>query len=630
MLLKITNGALSFGAETVLENVNIEINAGEKIAVVGRNGAGKTTLLRCITGELTMEEGTGEEPFAVTRAGGLVIGYLRQIGFTDESATMIDEILTVFKPLTDTEAEMNALVARMQTETDDKLVARYAALQERFEFLGGYTYQKEYSAMIKKFGFTEADRQKRISEFSGGQRTKIAFIKLLLAHPDILLLDEPTNHLDIAAIRWLENYIKNYKSAVVMVSHDRAFIEKTVDKVYEIEYGETRGYKGNYSDFERQKRLNYEKQVKDYEARQAEIARLSRLVERFRYKANKAAMAQSKLKQIQRLKTMDRPEGYDTQTFHAHFQPQNESVERVLTAAGLTVGYDHPLATVDLELKRGQKLGVIGENGIGKSTFLKTIMGQIKPLSGEFAFGRRVEIGYFNQQIAQYRSDSTVLDDFCAAFPALSVTEARTALGSFLFTGDDVFKTLSELSGGERVRLALCKLFKKQPNLLILDEPTNHMDIVGKATLEEMLLAYTGTVIVVSHDRYLINKVADRLLVFTPGSAVLYPMRYAEYEQQQTEEETPAPALNKPVSGGKKTYSSPLKDKARRERRMEQLETKIGVLEAEIADLNQQLTDPEIFADYVKIGQIQAALEEKNAALAALTEEWLRLSETDA
>ena len=634
MLFKITNGSVSFGADTVLENIDFEIRDREKIAVVGRNGEGKSTLLKCITGEVNMEEGTGEAPFSVSKVGNPVIGYLKQIAFTDETISMIDEIMTVFKPITDTERKMQELLKEIELNPDEKKIKTYSALSDRFEFLGGYTYKKEYSVMIKKFGFTEEDKLKPLCEFSGGQRTKIAFIKLLLSHPDILLLDEPTNHLDVTAIKWLENYIKAYKSAVVIVSHDRMFVEKTVDKVYEIEYGETQCYKGNYSDFEKQKRANYQKQLKDHEYQRAEIDRLMRLVERFRYKATKAAMVQSKLKQIERMKIVDKPDRYDLKSFHANFQPQTESVKKVLTLSELEIGYDAPLAKINFELFKGQKLGVIGDNGIGKSTLLKTLVREIKPLSGAFEFGIKTEVGYFNQQMAELVSDKTVIDDFHDEFPLLNETQVRTALGSFLFSGEDVFKCVNDLSGGERVRLALCKLFKRRPNVLILDEPTNHMDIVGKETLENMLCEYTGTVIVVSHDRYFINKVVDRLLAFENKNAVFYPYGYAEYElieKERAEKENASD--NKPeksastLSGGKKTFSTPLKDRGRKERRVKKLEELIEKGESEIAVLSARLEDPAVYSDYVKVSEIQLSLEKLQLQQDEYSEEWLILSE---
>ena len=633
MLFKIKNGAVSFGADTILENIDFEIKDREKIAVVGRNGAGKSTLLKCVVGQVEMEEGTGEEPFSVTKAGNPNVGYLAQIAFTDENKSLLDEVLTVFKPILDTEQKMQTLLKEIEINPDEKKIKEYSALNDRFEFLGGYTYKKEYSVMIKKFGFSEQDKVKPISEFSGGQRTKIAFIKLLLSHPDILLLDEPTNHLDVTAIKWLEGYIKNYKSAVIIVSHDRMFIERTVDKVYEIEYGETRCYHGNYSDFEKVKKENYQKQLKDHEYQREEIARLTRLIERFRYKATKAKMVQSKIKQIERMKIIDKPDRYDLKTFHANFQPQTESVKKVLTARDLAVGYDSVLGVVNFELLRGQKLGVIGDNGVGKSTFLKTLVKDIDALSGSFEFGIKTEIGYFNQQMAEYSSDKTLYEDFHDVFPRLNETEVRTALGAFLFTGEDVFKRVSDLSGGERVRLALCKMFKKRPNVLILDEPTNHMDIVGKETLENMLKEFTGTVIFVSHDRYFVNKVADKLLVLNGKDAVFYPFGYAEYEliereRLEREELERAPEKSIATGGGtKKTFSTPLKDKSRKLKRVEKLEKLITECEKELSLIGKELEDPNVYSDYIKVNELQEKMNKVQLDYDAYSEEWLTLSD---
>ena len=633
MLFKIKNGSVFFGADTVLENIDFEIKDREKVAVVGRNGSGKSTLLKCITGEIIPEEGTGEEPFSITKVGSPVIGYLKQIAFTDENAKMLDEVLTVFEPILSAERKIQQLLKEIEVNPDEKKIKTYSDLNDRYEFMGGYTYKKEYSVMIKKFGFTEEDKEKRMCEFSGGQRTKIAFIKLLLSHPDVLILDEPTNHLDITAVKWLEGYIKSYKSAVVIVSHDRMFVERTVDKVYEIEYGETKCYKGGYSDFERQKRENYQKQLKDHEYQKEEIARLMRLVERFRYKATKAKMVQSKLKQIEHMKIVDKPDRYDLRTFHASFTPQTESVKGVLTVKDLVVGYDRALGKINLELFRGQKLGVIGDNGVGKSTFLKTLVRSIKPLSGSFEFGLKTEIGYFDQQMATHTSDKTVMDDFHDEFPLLNHTEVRSALGAFNFSGEDVFKKVCDLSGGERVRLALCKIFKRRPNVLILDEPTNHMDIVGKETLENMLKEYTGTVVFVSHDRYLVNKVADKLLVFEDGGAVFYPFGYNEYEileREREEKQNSSDFLeNKKTSGsgGKKDFSTPLKDKGKKERRVKKLEELIEKSGLEIERINNELLSPEVYSDYVKVGELQQQLEKVQAENDAYTEEWLVLIE---
>lgn len=515
MNLKITNGSVEYGAETILEEINIEIKDKEKIAIIGRNGAGKSTLLKAIINNDLLTQGTGEEKFNIYKEGNPVIGYLKQMEFEDDQITMIDEILKVYKPITNLEQKIEQIVEKMQTDKSEELAKEYSKAMDRYEFLDGYTYKKEYETAINKFGFSPEDKLKKISEFSGGQRTKIAFIKLLLSKPDILLLDEPTNHLDIETIEWLEQYLKNYSKSVVIVSHDRMFLNKIVNKVYEIEYGVTTAYSGNYTFFEEQKKINYEKQLKDYEYQQKEIKRLNDIVTRFKYKPTKAKMAMSKLKQIERMVKIEAPNKYDLTTFKTNFIIEKQSGKDVLFAKDLEIGYNKTLQKISLNVYRGQKIGIIGENGIGKSTLLKTLVGIIPKISGEFEFGHNVQIGYFDQQMALLDSEKTVLEDFSEEFPNLTTTELRNSLAAFMFYGEDVFKKINMLSGGEKVRLQLCKILKKGPNLLILDEPTNHMDIIGKESLELLLKEYTGTIIFVSHDRFFVNKIADTLLIFT-------------------------------------------------------------------------------------------------------------------
>ena len=480
MLYMINHGAVSYGANTILTNINFEINAGQKIAVVGRNGCGKTTLLKLIEGEVALEKRDSDEDIYIAKSGNPVIGYLKQIAFADETISMETEVRKVFEPYREKQRELEAQRQIMESDPSELNIRIYTQMQEQFTDMGGYYYEKEYETMLRKFGFTEADKKKPLREFSGGQQTKLGFIKMLLSKPDILLLDEPTNHLDIETIEWLENYLKAYNRAVVIVSHDRLFLDRIVDTVYEIEYGITHRYSGNYTSFVEQKKAAWDKQEKDYQAQQKEIARLMEIVEKFKNKPTKVAMTRSKLKQIEHMEKIAPPQRYDLKAFHANFQPEVETGKEVFTARNLQIGYDRVLSEVNLTLERGQKLGIVGGNGLGKSTFLKTMMGMIQPLGGEYQYGIRVQIGYFDQQMAHYTSDATVMDDYWAEYPNLTQTEVRNALGAFLFTGDDVFKQVSMLSGGERVRLALCKILKKKPNLLILDEPTNHMDIVGK------------------------------------------------------------------------------------------------------------------------------------------------------
>ena len=375
MNYKIINGSISYGAETILEEINFEIKEKDKIAIIGRNGAGKSTFLNALIDNEILEEGIGEEKFHVYKQGNPNIGYLKQINFENSNKTMMEEILEVYEPLIRLEEKIKEKEKRLQELTDDKTIKEYTNTLEQYEIQGGYLYKKEYETAIKKFGFKEEDKDKKITAFSGGQRTKIAFLKLLLSKPDILLLDEPTNHLDIVAIEWLENYLKNYPKAVVIVSHDRMFLDKIVNKVYEIEYASMVEYKGNYADYERQKRENYEKQLKDYEYQQAEIKRLQAIADRFRYKPTKAKMALSKLKKIEQMTIIEKPEQYDLKTFYANFDVKIQSGKMVLKVEKLQIGYDKPIAEISFELYKGQKLAIIGENGTGKSTLLKTLNG---------------------------------------------------------------------------------------------------------------------------------------------------------------------------------------------------------------------------------------------------------------
>ena len=473
--------------------------------------------------------------------------------------------------------------------------------------------------------------KKSIREFSGGQRAKISFIKLLLSKPDILLLDEPTNHLDIAAIEWLEQYLKQYPRAVVIVSHDRMFLNKIVNKVYEIEYGVTTAYSGNYEFFEMQKKVNYEKQLKDYEYQQKEIKRLNDIVTRFKYKPTKAKMAMSKLKQIERMVKIEVPNRYDTTTFKTNFVIDKQSGRDVLYAKDLKIGYTTPIQELSVEIHRGQKLAVIGENGIGKSTFLKTLMGTIEKIDGTLEFGHNVNIGYFDQQIALLDSEETVLDNFSQEFPELTTTELRNSLAAFMFYGDDVFKKINMLSGGEKVRLALCKILKKGPNLLILDEPTNHMDIIGKESLELLLQAYTGTIIVVSHDRFFINKIADSLLIFKSSGVSYFDGKYEDYERELEEAETEE-KITKPeesVKQEKPANNLYLKQKEMNKisNRIKKLERDIDALENNANEINEQLSNECNYSDYEKLSELQAQIERINSEIEEKMSEWEKLQE---
>ena len=626
MNFRITNGSISFGAETILEEINFEVKGKEKVAIVGRNGAGKSTLLNAIINNEMLSEGIGDEKFNIYKEGSPKIGYLKQIDFEDDSITMLDEILKVYKEIKDIEQKLENLVVKMNENSTEELVKEYSKTRDRYELLDGYTYKKEYETAINKFGFKEDDKYKKISEFSGGQKTKIAFIKLLLSKPDILLLDEPTNHLDITTIEWLEGYLKNYSKAVVIVSHDRMFINKIVDKVYEIEYGATTEYSGNYEFFEKQKRINYERQLKDFEFQQKEIAGLTKVIDRFRYKATKARMAQSKLKQIERMVKVEEPNKYDLKTFKTNFELSKESGNNVLAVENLKVGYNETLKEVSFKLYKGRKLGIIGSNGTGKSTLLKTIVGQINPLGGKIDVGHNVEIGYFDQQMALLNSDKTVFDEFYDEFPHLTVTEVRNSLAAFMFYGEDVFKTISMLSGGEKVRLTLSKILKKGPNLLILDEPTNHMDIVGKESLEDMLKNYDGTLIFVSHDRFFVNKIADSILCFDGKDVKYYDYGYENYLEKRDEEAEKEVKVEQKTKE-KKTYINPLKEKEKVEKKITKLEEKIMIKENEKESLQSELLREEIYTDYVKVGDINSQISKIDEEINNIMTEWEELNE---
>lgn len=675
MLYQISNGAVAFGDDVILHSIDFEIRNTEKIAIVGRNGCGKTTLLKLISGEVEMEKLDSDESAFIAKAGNPEIGYLKQIAFDDPDVTLEQEVRKCFVKMDERKAELARAAAELEHDYSDEKVARYTAMEEAFKDDGGYYYEKEYEVMIRKFGFSDDERKKPIRDFSGGQQTKIAFIKLLLSKPDILLLDEPTNHLDVTTIEWLEGYLKSYPKAVVVVSHDRMFLDNVVDVVYEIEYGTARRYPGNYTNFIARKKENYDKQMKDHIAQQKEIERLQRMVTQFKGKPTKTAMAQSKQKAIDRMVIIEAPDKYDNKTFHANFQPEKETGNDVLYTSELAIGYDHPLSVVSLDLKRGEKLGILGGNGLGKSTFLKTIVGKIPALSGEYRFGTNVQIGYFDQQMAMYTSSKTVLDDFWDEYPNLTETEARNALGAFLFSGEDVFKNVNMLSGGEKVRLALCKILKTRPNVLVLDEPTNHMDIVGKETLESMLKDYKGTLIFVSHDRYFVKKVATQLLVFEDGTTNLYQFGYEQYQEkldreaeesknvyrgnaifggaisqngssqtgsdvkrstsqtgaagnvgESTNANSAAQAGGMAVSSTGKAYYNPGKERSKIQKKVKKAEEDLAVKEAKLDELKAELMKPEYQSSYSKLTEIQNEIDALEEEILIDMEAWEELS----
>lgn len=659
MRYQIKHALVQYAADTILKDVNFEIHDKEKIAIVGRNGCGKTTLLKLIAGDIEMSNLDSDEECGIFMAGKQEIGFLRQISFTDGEITVEEEIKKTFAPVFECEARMAEIEQMLHQGADaPKLLYEYDSLQKKMEALQGYTWKRDMQVMFQQFGFVLEDLQRPIGSFSGGQQTKVAFIKLLLSRPDIMLLDEPTNHLDLPTIEWLENYLKSYDKAVVIVSHDRMFLDRIIDVTYEIEYHKIKRYPGNYSAFMKRKEENLIKQEKDYEEQQKEIQRLTEWIEKWKNTPTKVAATRSKRMAIEHMEKIEKPRRFDTRAFHAMFTPRIESYTEVLTAKKLKIGYDKELSEVSFTLRKGERLAILGENGKGKSTLLKTIVGMVDALGGSFTIGHNVEWGYFDQQKAVVNDadpEQTVLDNFWEEYPDLLREDVRSALGSFLFSQEEVMKKMGQLSGGEKVRLALCKMFQTKPNLLILDEPTNHMDIVGKQALEQMLVGFPGTVLFVSHDRYFIRQVATGILEFGTETAKQYDCPYEDYllekekfagMQNVSADKAENKSANKSgnklvgnVSGtgakgtsavptledvfDKRTYNNPGKIRSRLLKQLEKYEKQLAESEEKAASLQMQLMDPALASDYQKLMELQMQLEAEEHQQETLLERML-------
>ena len=681
MRIRISHANVQFGGDVILQDINFEVRDNEKIAIVGRNGCGKTTLLKLIAHDIGMSNIDSDEECGYETAGKQEIGFLRQINFTDTEITVEDEIKKVFEPIFECERRMRELEENMKSSDDASILREYAAIQSKMEALHGYTWKQDMETIFQRFGFKLSDLKRPIGSFSGGQQTKVAFIKLLLTRPDIMLLDEPTNHLDMPTIEWLEGYLKTYDRAVVIVSHDRMFLDKVADVTYEIEYHHIKRYAGNYTAFMKRKEEDLIKQEKDYEEQQKEIKRLTEWIEKWKNTPTKVAATHSKRMAIEHMVKIEKPRRFDTKAFHARYIPRIESYTNVINAKNLEIGYDKVLSTVTFLLQKKERLAVIGENGKGKSTLLKTLVGEIPALGGEFKFGQNVEWVYFDQHKAvmeRFDPEQTVLDNFWEAYPDYLREEVRSALGGFLFSGEEVEKKMGQLSGGEKVRLALCKMLQTRPNLLILDEPTNHMDIVGKDALEKMLNEYEGTVLFVSHDRYFISRVATGILEFSSeesikGNVKQYKMSYELYLEEKERERaglvvnngsagsagggknavssaadaatagaaagamagitsgaaagvcvganTSAPTLDDVFD--KKTYYNPGKVLSRLKKQLEKYEKLLAQSEEKTSEYKLQLMNPELATDYPKLMEIQNKLDEEEKNQESILERML-------
>ncbi|AAU22205.2 ABC-F family ATP-binding cassette domain-containing protein [Bacillus licheniformis] len=637
MILQVNQLSKSFGADTILTNIKLEVRSRDRIAVVGRNGAGKSTLLKIIAGKLSYEKGD------IIKPKDLTMGYLDQHSGLDSKLTLKEELLSVFDFLKKMEKEMRAIEEKMAQAGPDKLeslMKTYDRLQQEFKDKGGYQYEAEVRSVMHGLGFAGFDDSVRVQDLSGGQKTRLALGKMLLTKPDLLILDEPTNHLDIDTLTWLEQYLQSYSGAILIVSHDRYFLDKVVTQVYEITRSQSKKYIGNYSSYLQLKAEQLERETKLYEKQQDEIAKLQDFVDRNLARASTTKRAQSRRKQLERMEIMDKPLG-DEKSASFRFEITRQSGNDVLRVEDLTVSYqDQPplLRSLDFRITRGESVALVGPNGIGKSTLLKALIQKLQPVSGTIATGSHVSIGYYDQEQAELTSSKRVLDELWDDYPEMNEKDIRTCLGNFLFSGEDVLKPVHALSGGEKARLALAKLMLQKANFLILDEPTNHLDLDSKEVLENALIDYPGTILFVSHDRYFINRIATKVLELSRDKAEEYLGDYDYYTEKkaqqlelkelekQTEERQKA-ASEKP--GAKKSYEEEkeLKRKERqRQRRIEDIETRITAIEEQIEKNEELLCNPDVFQDHEKVQEIHSENEQLNEELEQLLSEWETLS----
>ncbi|MBY7125902.1 ABC-F family ATP-binding cassette domain-containing protein [Bacillus sp. 16GRE42] len=641
ILLQVNALTKLYGAETILANIKLEVQTKDRIALVGRNGAGKSTLLKIIAGELSHDGGEIIKPKDVS------IGYLAQNTGLETSLTIWDEMLTVFTHLQQMETKLRRLEQEMGKEenfsneaTYERLLADYDQLQLDYKDQGGYQYEADIRSILSGLGFPVETHQTTISTLSGGQKTRLALGKLLLTKPDLLILDEPTNHLDIETLTWLEQYLQGYPGAILIVSHDRYFLDKLVTQVYEISNKESRRFVGNYSKYLDLKSALYEQDMKRYEKQQDEIAKLEDFVQKNIARASTTKRAQSRRKQLDKMELLTRPLG-DSKSASFHFDIEKQSGNDVLQVKDATIGYDDDpiIEHVTMRLTREDSVALVGPNGIGKSTLLKSLVNKLPLLNGHVSFGSNVSVGYYDQEQANLTSSKRVLNELWDEYPLQPEKEIRTILGNFLFTGDDVLKPVSSLSGGQKARLALAKLMMQKSNLLILDEPTNHLDLNSKEILENALIDYPGTLLFVSHDRYFINRVTTTVVELSTEGAQEYLGDYDYYVEkknemieraafeQQEQQENQAP-VQKTVAQEKLNY---LEEKERKQlerqrtRKIEELEQNIVEFEEEIATLEDQLCLPEIYADYEKASEITTKKQTLQEQLDACMAEWEEL-----
>jgi ATP-binding cassette, subfamily F, member 3 len=628
IILQVNQLTKYYGADLILSNIKLEIQAKDRTALVGRNGAGKSTLLKIIAGQLSYDSGEIIKPKDIT------IGYLAQDTGLESHLSIYEEMLTVFEPLRKLEQQLREIELKMSNpETfSESLLKEYDQLQIEFKEKGGYQYEADTRSILSGLGFGDFDFSTPVSSLSGGQKTRLALGKLLLSKPDLLILDEPTNHLDIETLSWLEQFLQSYPGAILIVSHDRYFLDKVVTQVYEVSRTTITKYKGNYSDYLQQKAENYERELKRYEKQQEEVAKLKDFIQRNIARASTTKRAQSRRKQLEKMTLMEKPHG-DEKTASMSFEIERQSGNDVLKVNQVTLGYDpnEPIVkNINFSITRGESIALVGPNGIGKSTLLKAIVQKIKPLSGNIEYGSNVTIGYYDQEQAELSSNKRVLNELWDDYPTKTEKEIRTILGNFLFSGDDVLKTVSTLSGGEKARLALAKLMLQKANFLILDEPTNHLDLDSKEVLENALIDYPGTILFVSHDRYFINRIATKVLELSKDGVTEYLGDYDYYvnkkeEMQELQQLKKQQESKEESNHSKSSYELEKEAKKlerQRKRRIQEIEDEIALLESKISENEEILCDPSIYQDHEKVQAINEEINKDKALLEELMNEW--------
>ena len=634
MILACQNIHKAFGTDVILKNASFHIEDREKAAIVGINGAGKSTLLKIIVQELDADSGE------VVLAKGKTLGYLAQHQELESGRTIYQELLEVKRDVIELEARIRGLEREMKELSGDALqdaLDTYTRLNHEFELKNGYAYQSEVVGVLKGLGFAEEDFEKEVNTLSGGQKTRVSLGKLLLSHPDIILLDEPTNHLDMASIAWLETFLLNYDGAVIIVAHDRYFLNRVVTKIIEIDQGQVTTFQGNYSDYAMKKAQLREAQMNAWLNQQKEIKHQEEVIAKLKSfnREKSIKRAESREKMLDKMEVLEKPTEVRSE-MHIRLEPEIESGNDVLSVENLSKSFGslHLFSDLNFEIKRGERVALIGNNGTGKTTILKILNGLVDADDGSFRLGSKVKIGYYDQEHHVLHMEKTLFEEISDTYPNLDNTKIRSTLAAFLFTGDDVFKRISDLSGGERGRVSLAKLMLSEANFLILDEPTNHLDIVSKEILEQALNRYTGTVFYVSHDRYFINTTATRILDLTGGNLVNYIGNY-DYYLEKREELTPAPAAvqtlsSEPVSEAKLDWKQQKEEQARarkRESEFKKTEAEIFELETRDGEIDALLTQEEIYTNVAECLKLHKEKENISSRLEILYEKWEELAQ---